>query len=201
MEVALEQIAEWVFSHSYFAMFVGMLFWGPPVTAAAAFGAALNVFSAPVVFLLSVASSLAADAAYYIIGFWGRERLINKYGVRLGITRERLIWFEKTARQNVGKAITLVKIIPFLATPGLLMAGMARMPIKKYTWWCIIVTVPSSLFFLILGYYFGAACSIVERYMKIGGYFAVGSILFFIILAHIYKKSSRKIAEKLENAT
>lgn len=167
------------------------------VTSAAAFGAALNYFNLWVVFFISLASSLAADVVHYAIGFLGRRGLIERFGKYVGLTKERINLFDELAHQNAGKAILLSKLIPMFATPGLIIAGMTHMPLKKYMWWAFVVTAPTSLVFLIVGYYFGAAYVTFERYLNLGGYLAVGILLISASIYYINKKLSRKLMNRI----
>ncbi len=195
---ALAEAAQWAINHGYTLMFIAMLVEGPAVTAAGAFAAALGYFNLWIVFLLSILGNLIPDVVYYALGFWGRKNFIDKYGHYFGITPERTAMLEKLMHKNVGKALAFIKLFPLIATPGLIIAGASRVDIKKYVWWSLIVTAPSSTFFLILGYYFGAAYDKVVKYLNYGGYLILGIVVIFIIISYFYKKISRKIAEEIE---
>jgi len=179
-------------------MFLAMLVEGPVATAAGAFAAALGYFNIWIVFTLSVLGNLVPDVIYYALGFWGREGVINKYGRFLKITPERVRKLEDLYHKNVGKTLTAVKLVPILATPGLIVAGISKVPLRAYTIWSLVVTVPSSLFYLIVGYYFGAAYQNIIRYLDYGGYFIFASLAVFVLLSYLRKKYGKKLAEKIE---
>ncbi len=191
-------ITQWVLSHGYFLMFMGMLVWGPPVTAAGAFGAALGYFNIWIVFILSLASNLLGDVIFYALGYWGRQEFIIKYGKYIGITKTRLRIFEKIAAEHTGKAMTIAKLVPLLALPGLVMMGITRVPMKIYVWWAIVIAVPSSLVYLLLGYYFGAVYDTIERYLHLGGIVIAVLIFVFAASAHVSHRVSRRMEEKTE---
>jgi membrane protein DedA with SNARE-associated domain len=105
---------------------------------------------------------------------------------------------EKSYEKHAGKTLLFVKLAPLFATPGLVAAGIARVPIKKYTLWSFIVTAPSSLFYLIVGYYFGAAYNKVVEFANYGSYILAMAIVVFITLSYLQKKYGKKLAEKIE---
>ncbi len=201
---SISQPALWADSRSgYFLMFIAMVLGGPAVTSAGAFGAAFGVFNIWIVFLVSIISNLVPDALWYVIGFFGREhlieRLIKKYGRYFKMTSEKMKWLEKLYEDHVGKTLIFVKLVPLLATPGLIAAGIVRVPIRKYTMWSIIVTIPTSLAFLVLGYYFGAAYERILKYTEYGGLFALAIFLCFFIISYFYRKFTKKLAMKIEH--
>jgi len=191
---------DWIIRHGYFLMFVIMLIEGPVITAAAAFAVALGYFDGWLVFLLSIFGNLIPDVIYYAAGRWGREKFVGRYMRYFGLTQERIDYLEKLSEQHVGKAMTLIKLVPLIATPGLIIAGAARMPLKKYVFWSIVLTIPSSLFFYILGYYFGAAYNKVNHYLNLGGLALTLVLLFFVLASIGYGKLSARFADKIDNA-
>ncbi|MBU6500590.1 MAG: VTT domain-containing protein [Patescibacteria group bacterium] len=201
MNPVFAETVAWTISHGYVVMFLLMLIEGPVVTAAGAFVAALggNYFNIWIVLLLSILGNLLPDIAYYAIGFWGRQELINKYGHYFHITKERVERLEKLYLEHVGKTLTLVKLVPVLATPGLIIAGVSKVPLKKYVWWSLAITLPTSGFYLILGYYFGAAYEKVIRYLNYGSYFTIAIIIIFVIISYLHKKYGSKLAERIDS--
>ncbi len=190
----------WTITHGYIVMFLLMFVEGPVVTAAGAFIATLGpqYFNIWAVFLLSILGNLVPDVIYYLIGFWGREQLINKYGRYLRITPERIKELERLFHEHVGRTMAIVKLIPVLSTPGLIVAGVSRVPLKKYAWWSLIVTLPTSGFYLIIGYYFGAAYDKIIHYVDYGGYLIIAAIIIFVVISYLQKKYGSKLAKKMD---
>jgi membrane protein DedA with SNARE-associated domain len=179
-------------------LFVVMLIEGPVVTAAAAFAAALHYLNIWIVLALSIFANFIPDVVYYAIGYWGREKLINTYGHYFGITPERVALTEKLAKQHFGKSMFAIKMIPLLATPGLIIIGAARMDIKRYALWSILIIVPSSLFYLILGYYFGAAYATIQHYLNLGGYVIAAAVVIVIAITYFQRKYFSGLEKKIE---
>ena len=204
MDIAsISQPTLWTDSpEGYFLMSIAIFLGGPPITSASAFAAAFGVFNIWIVFLVSIISNLIPDGIWYAVGYFGREqlieRLVKKYGKYIGLKIEKIIHLEKLYENHVGKTLTFVKLVPLLATPGLIAAGMAKVPIKKYTFWSIIVTLPTSGLFLIIGYYFGAAYERILKYTEFGGLAALAIIIAICVILYFYRKFTKKLRNKIE---
>ena len=174
----------------YIVMFLTISIVGPGVTSAGAFGARLGYLNIWLVFLVSVLGNLVPDILLYAAGFYGRMGLIDKYGHRIGATKERINAIENFYRVHAVKTLIVSKLLPFAAGPGLIAAGVVRMPLKKYTFWSLLIILLTSGGFLALGYYFG------EAYQRLAGYeeyvLAAAAILI-IIISYVYKKLAKRL--------
>lgn len=191
-------IGQWIAGNGYTFLFILMLVEGPVVTAAAAFAAALGYLNIYAVLILSILGNLVPDAIYYAMGYWGREQFVERYGRYVRLTPERVKKIESFIEQHAGKSLVAIKLIPFLATPGLVVAGLSRMDIRRYAIWSLIVTLPSSLLYLLVGYYSGAAYTSVVHDLNIGGFVIAGVIIVFIVITMLQKKYGGRWAEKIE---
>jgi len=171
---------DWVIAHGYALMFLAMLVEGPVVTAAASFAAAFGYFDIFIVFILSILGDLMADVFYYALGYSGRIIFIQKFGRHFGLTDERIGKIETLLNNNPNKTLVALKLTPFLPTPGLAIVGTSRMPIKKFITVCSAVILPKTIFFTVVGYYFGSAyTAILSKYEKGGLIF--GAIVLLIL--------------------
>jgi membrane protein DedA with SNARE-associated domain len=190
---------QWVLQHGYPLLFLVMLIEGPVITAAAAFAAALHYMNVWIVLLLSILANLIPDLVYYAIGYWGRETFINKYGHYIGITPEHIASTEKLAEQHSGKSLFLIKMVPFLATPGLILVGATKMDLKKYAFWSIVIIIPSSLLYLIIGYYFGAAYTVIDHYLHVGGYAIAAALVIIVLIAYLQRTYFSHLGKKIQH--
>ncbi len=193
-----QTIGHWAAGNSYSLIFIAMLVEGPVVTAAAAFGAASHLVNGYVIFILSILGNLIPDALYYAFGYWGREKFIDRYGHYIGATKEKMAKTEKMLHENPGKALIAIKLIPLIATPGLVAAGATKMNWKTFAFWSIVVTVPSSLIYFLIGYYSGAAYETIVHYVDVGGYLIIALIAVALFVIWLVRKLSEKWAERLE---
>jgi len=102
------------------------------------------------------------------------------------------------AEQHSGKSLFMIKMAPILATPGLILVGATKMDIKKYAFWSIVIIIPSSLIYLIIGYYFGAAYNTIEHYLNLGIYVAIAAIVIVVALAYLQRKYFSRLEKKIE---
>lgn len=194
----LQGAVDWVVQNGYLLMFIIMLVEGPAATAAGAFGAALGFFNIWVVLALSLFGNIIPDFLYYAIGFWGREKFIDKYGHYFRLNKDKIKKLEDMFERHTVKALVIIKLVPLLATPGLIVAGLTKMDFKKYIKWSLTITVLASSFYLIIGYYFGTAYNTIVRYIRIGGYLILFFIIIFAAIVYLERKFSQKIAEKMQ---
>lgn len=194
----LNSIGQWVLANGYFVMFVGMLFEGPAVTAAGSFAAKLGYFDLGLVFILSILGNIVPDVIFYALGFWGRNKILCRWGHHVGLSEKRLEHLEKLLATHPGKTMFVIKMVPTLAAPGLIAAGVARMSLETYIWWSAIITIPSSLFYLLVGYYSGAAYGSIIQYVDYGGYVLGGIVILLFLIIHGYRRVMDRIAERVE---
>jgi membrane protein DedA with SNARE-associated domain len=192
-------VGHWVIGNGYTLLFVGMIIEGPVLTAAAAFAAALGYLNIWLVLVFSVLGNFIPDLIFYSIGYWGRKQFADKYGHYFGLSSEKLEKAERFIEKHSGKSLITIKLVPFLATPGLIVAGISRMPIKRFAMWSIIITVPSSLFYLVLGYYFGAAYVDVIHYIRIGGYIIGAAVIALALILYFERKFTKRLSKSFEN--
>ncbi|MEK7110420.1 MAG: VTT domain-containing protein, partial [Patescibacteria group bacterium] len=142
--------------------------------------------------------NLIPDIAYYAIGYWGRERMVGRYGHLVGLSPERLAYFERLFAAHAGKTLVAVKLLPFAATAGLIVAGVVRMPIRRYASLSLAIILPTSLLYLFIGYYFGAVYETLDRYIHFGGIGIVVAVLIFFGLVKLSQKISARLSAKIE---
>lgn len=188
----------WVIVHGYPLMFLAMLIEGPVVTAAASFAVAFGYFNIFAVFILSILGDMAADVVYYTVGYCGRIMVVQKFGRHFGLTDERISKTEALLNRHPNKTLVALKLTPVLSTPGLTIVGTSRMPLKKFITVCSVVILPKTILFMIIGYYFGSAFTIMYSKYEKGG--LIFGIFVFAIIGIYYAtmKLSAHIAGKIE---
>ena len=194
----LAGLGHWVVGNGYTILFLGMIIEGPVLTAAAAFAAALGYLNILLVFFFSILGNFVPDLIFYSLGYWGRKQFADKYGHYFGLTPDKLQKAERFIEKHSGKSLFTIKLVPFLAAPGLIVAGISRMDIRKFISWSILITVPSSFLYLIIGYYFGAAYVKVIHYLNIGTYIILGAIVVLIIILYVEKRFTGRLAKAFE---
>lgn len=183
----------WLIRYGYPLMFVLMLIEGPVVTAAAAFAAGLGYFNIWIVFVLSFFGDLLTDIFYYAIGYWGREKMLARYGGRVGLTKERMERIEEYLRRHAVRGLAIIKLLPVIPTAGLITAGAIRMPLKQFLRVTSLVILGTTILQTVIGFYFGEAYEGFARYTKSLGV----SIGLFVVLAAAFYIGFRYAARRI----
>jgi membrane protein DedA with SNARE-associated domain len=188
----------WVIAHGYLLMFFIMMAEGPIITAAASFAAALGYFNIFIIIVLAVFADWITDLFFYTIGYFGRKKLINKYGPRFGLTAARMERLENFSRNHRIKAMLAVKLSPFIAFPGLMFMGATRMPVKKFALYCFLMIFPYVLFNASLGYFFGRSYELIFGYLENGILLIISALAASIVIFFVYKKIIKRISRNIE---
>jgi|SRR3989344_880595 len=196
--VTFSAMVQWVLGHGYWIIFLAMLIEGPIVTAAAGFASALGYFNPFAIFGLSLAGDLVADIIYYAIGYWGRINLIERFGHRFGLTTERMKHMEHLMHTHPIKTLLALKLTPIIPTPGLMLVGATKMDLRKFTIFSLLITLPKSIVFMIIGYFFGQQYDKLSGYVTNGTYLILGALGLIIIINHIWGKFSARVGSKIE---
>lgn len=194
----LDQAVSIVSTHGYWFIFLVMIIEGPIVTTAAAFASALGFFNVYIIFALSILADTVGDVLYYAIGYWGRLRIVERYGKQIGFGESRVRKIGDLLHRNFFAAIATIKMSPGVAPLGLIIVGASKIPLKKYVKICLYITSPRALTFVILGYYAGRANVIADRYLHHSQYWLTLAPIAIIIGSYLYKKISNSIASNIE---
>lgn len=191
------QVLTWVIAHGYAFIFLAMCLEGPMITAAAGFAAALGFFNPWAILIISILGDLVPDTIYYLIGYAGRFAIIEKIAHRLGLNKERIIRIENHLKNHFGKTMITLKLTPVVSTLGFMLVGYLKLPFVKFTKYSSSVTIPKSIIFLIIGYFFGRLYNINQYLHYAEVIFPLGIILIMLIYFG-QKKISELIAKKVE---
>jgi membrane protein DedA with SNARE-associated domain len=149
----------------------------------------MNFFGA---YAVIIVGDMAGDSLYFALGYWGREKLIRRWGKFLGITIEKVERLEKHFRIHSGKTLIVGKLSHVFGLVILLAAGLAKMSFKDFFKFDLLATIPKSLILIFTGYYFGkAAIRSIQNFDSV----ALQTFFIVVLLIVIYF-AIRGIAEK-----
>ena len=194
----LTALVPWIISHGYFLFFIACIIEGPIVTAAAGVTAALGYYNIIIIILISIAGDLVADTIYYCIGYYSRGLLIERYGHHFGATKERMEKIGKMVHKHFKKTMLIIKLSPIIPVPGLIAIGASKAPLRKFIQMSLLVTVPRSIFFALLGFYSGKTYIYLTDTITSSSYAAGGIILVVVIIYFVYKAINSQITKKVE---
>jgi membrane protein DedA with SNARE-associated domain len=192
---------DFVKSSSYFLIFIAMVIEGPMITASAAFAASLGYFNIYLIFGLSLFGNLIGDIVHYYFGRFLRKAVIERYIKKRGIRDNQIKKLDEKIHNNLWKSMMLIKMTPPLSTPGLLLIGSSKVPILRYMTISFITILPLTIFYTLLGFYFGFVAKTILDYFKIGEYalfFVILIAVIFLLYRLVYKKVIGKIKKWLK---
>ena len=192
-----QQASRWVISHGYFFIFLVMCLEGPVTTAAAGFAAALGYFNPWVILTLSILGDVIPDSIYYFVGYIGRFSVVEKFGFRIGLTQARIDSLGKKLKEHFGKSMVALKLTPVIPTFGFMLVGYLKLSFIRFTEYSAAVTIPKSILFLVLGYFFGRLYNI-NQYLHYAEIFFPLTVLAILGIYLGYKKTSLIIASKID---
>lgn len=180
----------------YVLLFLLTIIEGPLVAMVAGLFASLGFFNLILAYLVILAGDLVSDSLYYSIGFWGREKVIKKYGRFILLDQTKLHKFETLVRYHSVKVLVIGKLTHFAGVPVLLAAGLVRIPYRKFIWYDMLATLPKSLIFLLLGFYFGSLTGTISHYLEYGT-LITGGLLAVIFAGYLLtgKYLEKKLSE------
>ncbi len=180
-------------SHGYFIMFLAMLVEGPITTYIGSFAASLGLFNIFIVFILAVLANVLGDIVLYSIGKFTRTAFRKKY--KKYFDNKKLV---SHLKKHTGKTLFIIKLIPPLPAPGLILAGALNVSFRKFLFLSFIISFPLALIFALFGFYSGIAFNLLLNYLQIWGIvILVIGLLFMAWL--IFFKIPKYLAKKYEN--
>jgi membrane protein DedA with SNARE-associated domain len=94
---------------------------------------------------------------YYLIGFLGGNKILEKISKRFRSTRNTLGKLEEYFKEHSNKALFITRITWGVGIPILIMSGSFRMKLKKFLTVTGIATIPWVFVLFGLGYIFGTS--------------------------------------------
>ncbi|MBN9886873.1 DedA family protein [Salipiger abyssi] len=164
---------------------------GPIVTVIAAWLASrglLDVWSVSIVVILA---DMVGDMGFYALGRWGLHRLPLRWRYRMGLSRARLAQVAGHFQKNGSRTLVIGKLTHSAGAAVLVAAGLAKMPMFRFFWVNLLATIPKSLFFVALGYAFGAAYSKIDDWIARISLLLLG-VLIMAGIVWLLKRTTRK---------
>lgn len=180
-------------SYGYLVLFPIMVVEGPIITIIAGFLASLGYMNFTLVYIVVVVGDLTGDALYYAVGRFGRMSFIDRWGHWIGITSQRVEKIERHFADHAGKTLILGKLSHAIGGIILVAAGVARIRFWRYLWFNFLATLPKSMLLLLIGYYFGQAYAMINKYLDLSVFIALGLGIMYIGLYYGIKYFAKKL--------
>jgi membrane protein DedA with SNARE-associated domain len=162
----LTQILPPLIHYRYILLFPIMVVEGPIITIIAGFLVSLGSLDFPITYAVAVTADLVGDTLYYLVGRFGANRFVDRWGKYLRISWEQIETLKRHFERHVGKTLLMGKLTHGAGGLILLAAGVAKIPYLRFFWFNLLGTLPKSLVLLLVGYYFGHGYRSINRYLN-----------------------------------
>ena len=164
----------------------------PGETALIAFGilASQGHYSIVVVIAVAAAAAIVGDnLGYVLIGRLGGRRLFERWGSLRRRAERILPQTEQLMAKHGGKVVFFGRFITILRYTAAWVAGIARMPWRKFLFWNAAGGICWATLVGLVAYYAGgAAADAIQRYGIYAAVVVAGAVLIFFLITHFGKK-------------
>lgn len=189
MSFSLPETINLLLQYKYFVLFPIVVVEGPIATVISGLVAALGHMNLLIAYIVVVFGDLTGDAVYYSIGYWGREKFVQRWGRYIGLHPERIMHIETHFEKHGSKTLLFGKLAHGIGAVFLVAAGLVRMPFFKFLGANMAATLLKSLALLLVGFYFGQAIVKINSIFEFIGAISIsGGILVAIIFFHYFEK-------------
>lgn len=185
MSISLAHIVSLLARYKYLLLFPVAVIEGPIITVISGFLVHRGYLNFIIAYLTIVSADALADAVYYFIGRKARKRsnakgYTGKWAARFGVSAERIQKLEERFKKHPGKTLIAGKYIHGPGVALLFAAGAAGIPFFDFMKFSLLGAAFQSFFLLSVGYYFGSAYVLIDRYLH-----NFQSAMFIIVAAFL----------------
>jgi membrane protein DedA with SNARE-associated domain len=186
MEEAILNVLEWLTSLGYIGIALGLMLEVIPSEIVLGYGGYLIVLgkvSFLGAFAAGVIGGTIAQLFLYWIGSYGGRPFLEKFGKFLLLKKHHLdlseAWFEKYGSGVIFGA----RFIPVVRHAISIPAGIAKMPLWKFTVYTVAAMIPWTIFFLYLGIELGSNWMYIKEAARP---YLIPFISFSLLMAAVY---------------
>ena len=173
------------------AAFLGLIIPGESLVLVAGFLAAQGLLDLDLLIVTVAIGAAMGDSIGYEMGRrLGRPALVQ-YGSRFGLTDTRVDKADAFFARHGSKAIFLGRFVGFARAIVPFLAGSTKMPYHKFLPYNVFGAALWSSAIVLLGYFLGAGWRTAERWMGRASAILGGILLFFLLLAWLYRWALR----------
>jgi membrane protein DedA with SNARE-associated domain len=187
VDLSLDHLTGWISSYGLLALFVltalenlNLPLPSEPVLLFGGYLVSTGELSYIPVVVVALAGTLVGAVGSWLIGHRGRW-LVDRHGRWVGATPARIAATDTWMERHGDKAVLYGRVIPLVRTFVSVAAGIARMPLPRFT---VLTAIGAGAWILLLtgaGYVLGDRWHDAERWLDPLKYVAVGALLVGIV--------------------
>lgn len=198
MFFSFAQLIALLTTYKYALLFPLVVIEGPIVTVLGAFLASMGYMNIFAVYAVVIVGDVVGDCFYYAMGRWGGKPFLTRWGKYFGITNERVLRLEQHFEHHTRKTLVIGKLTHAIGVVVLVAAGIARVSFWEFVVFNFLPTLPKSLVFLLVGYYFGQAYHQVGSALDLLSLVPLLLVILFFLVYFIPKLLSKFSPEELK---
>jgi membrane protein DedA with SNARE-associated domain len=147
-------------------------------------------YSLVVATAIGVLGNLAGSWIAYAVGYFGRVEWIEKHGGRIGIRTHHLEAADKFFQRHGGATVFWLRMVPLLRAFVSLPAGIARMPLWRFSWLTTLGSLPFIFVLALIGDQAGSKWENWKNHLQVLDYAVVALIV--IGVAWLFVRARRR---------
>ncbi|MDP3963484.1 MAG: DedA family protein [bacterium] len=177
--ITIQQNDELIRQWGYVVLFFAAWFEGLNTMIIGGFLASLGKLNPAFLIIIMSLGHMMSGYMWYGLGFYGGYKPLERWGVRMKLSPERLDQATAYFEKHGGKAIVVTKFTVGLTIATLIIAGILKMQLKKFTWYNAAGSCIWSAITVGFGYTFGLSFRLIAQYIES---FTRLVVFFFIFL-------------------
>lgn len=180
MSALIDVITPFLYEHRYIFAFLGALFEGTNIMLLAGFLYKLGIFKFWNVLAVLFIGYIINGYFWYALGYWGGRKILEKWGPRFFLTKQRLEKLENYYKKHTTKALIITRITYGISSYIFIIAGIFKTKLRKF-FWCNLVASIIWIFMMVgIGYSFGASYAALSKLVKFVAVWLV--VLLFVVI-------------------
>jgi membrane protein DedA with SNARE-associated domain len=178
----MELILDFFYQHRYIFAFLGALVEGNNIFIISGFLSKLQLFKFWNILAVLFVGYFINGYALYFIGRFGGRSMLEKWGPRFFLTKDRLEKLEDYFKRHTVKALVITRVTYGISTYVFIIAGIFKTKLRKFFWCNLLASTAWVLVTFTIGYSFGASYELLSKVAKVVAVW-VGVIFFIVIMA------------------
>lgn len=203
MSEIINTITPFFYAHRYVFAFLGALIEGTNIMLLGGFLYKLGVFKFWNILIVLGVGYIINGYGWYAIGRFGGIKILDKWGPRFFLTKERIKKLEDYFKRHTTKALIITRITYGISSYVFIIAGIFKTKAKKFFWCNLVATVIWVLMMFLIGYSFGASYEALSKLARLVAVWLVvvlfiATVLIATGLVYWFRKKARvKFIERI----
>lgn len=180
MTGVINTITPFLYDHRHVFVFLGALFEGTNIMLLGGFLYKLGLFKFWDILAILIIGYLINGYGWYAIGRFGGRKILDKWGPRFFLTKERIKKLEDYYKKHTVKALIITRITYGISSYVFIIAGIFKTKLRKFSWCNLVAAIIWVLVMFIIGYSFGASYELLSKVARLVAVWLV--VLLFIVI-------------------